>query len=218
MLGQVRATQVNSLQTGLFWASRLWWFNLSFWTSDNKTSFHTVLGFPRQFFPATCPNSVNLGSLLSDILQTWPYHLSLLCLNWESTEKVSHFDKMSWLGVWSSKEIPQMRLRHLMWNTDRGPRCLFSKVQVSPAYSNTDITIECKNCNLTGNDTVLCVQTFALCSLAKAPLALATLWATSASMVLSEVTMLPKYLNWELGLTPTVMCEIDRNCLKQQQN
>ena len=35
--------------------------NLSFWSSDNMTSLQTVLGFPQQFAPATCPYSVSFG-------------------------------------------------------------------------------------------------------------------------------------------------------------
>jgi len=41
MLGLVHASQfANSVQKRLFWASRLWWFNLRVWASDN-TSFTT---------------------------------------------------------------------------------------------------------------------------------------------------------------------------------
>ena len=165
--------------------------------SNKTTSFQTVLGLPRQFWPTNCPCMSNLGNLLSAILQIWPNHLSLLVLSWDSTWKVSHRFKMTEFVMWSNNEMPQIRLKQRMWKTDSWWRCLSSKDTGSPLYNNTVMTMVWRNWSLVDKDKAFDDQILAWWSLAKALLALATLWAISVSSMPSEVNMLPRYLNWE---------------------
>ena len=61
---------------------------------------------------------MTLGNLVFSILQTCPYHPSLLLLNWESMEQVSHIDSMAAFETQTLKEMRQMCVKQLSKKAD----------------------------------------------------------------------------------------------------
>ena len=133
--------------------------------------------------------------------------LSLLLCSWDSAEKVLHLVNRSTFGTWSCKEMPQMRRKQFIWKTAKGLMCFCTTGNtghVSPEYNKTDMTMHRKNCILADNIKALDDQMSASLSCWKAPSAATTLCVTAASIVHSEVTLLPKYeLRHHLQLFPT---------------
>ena len=119
------AAQVLSRQAGLLWASLSGRLMINKWKSDMTVSFQIFLGRPWGFLPLIWPNNMILNNLLSCILQTWPYQLSLLLLNWDSMEHSWHVDKMSAFKMWSLSDMQHMYLKKLIKKTDFVELALF---------------------------------------------------------------------------------------------